>query len=161
MSMPSMQLYAPLGSGVAGRDTSAAKALGLALVPPVSGRHAAATPPCLALVPRPHARTRSFSMLAAALVAWSVIWAATTLSGLLVRQRLAAAFEGIETTVVVVEEGESLWSLAQSHGVQGATTRETVAWIAARNGLVTRSLSVGDFLEVPLPDAPYATQERQ
>lgn len=54
----------------------------------------------------------------------------------------------VRTALVRVESGETLWSLAQSHPVEGLTTEQTADLIAEMNG-VTGPIHVGSELKVP------------
>jgi Tfp pilus assembly protein FimV len=49
---------------------------------------------------------------------------------------------------IVVEPGETLWSIAQ-RARPGADPRETIAWIQAANGVDAGSLQAGQSLTVP------------
>lgn len=57
----------------------------------------------------------------------------------------SAAFETIE-----VEAGDSLWTLAADHGIDGLSTQETSDVIRERNGLDVALLQPGMELQVPL-----------
>lgn len=54
------------------------------------------------------------------------------------------------TQVVSVRAGESLWSLAESHPIDGLTTQETSDIIREWNGLESATLHMGEELVVPL-----------
>lgn len=67
--------------------------------------------------------------------------------------REASANQAIDAApkeVVSVTSGDSLWSIAETHPVRGASTRSVVSWIMANNGLSTPSIQVGDALVVPV-----------
>lgn len=97
--------------------------------------------------------TRKLSPLAplfVCLIMAFVLVAAWYASDALVAERRAAAFEGMEVTRVIVAPGDCLWSIAEDHGVEGATTEEVVTWIVEYNRLSTSAVNVGDLLEVPV-----------
>lgn len=54
-----------------------------------------------------------------------------------------------ERQAIVVEPGESLWSLADEYGIDGLSTRETSDIIRSWNGLDSSTLQPGDTLLVP------------
>lgn len=54
-----------------------------------------------------------------------------------------------ETVEVVVSSGDSLWSIAESHGIEGLTTAQTVDALVAWNGLVDSTITPGQTLVVP------------
>ncbi len=50
---------------------------------------------------------------------------------------------------LVVRDGDSLWGIADSLGVDGVSTADVVTWITERNGLDTALLVSGQRLVVP------------
>lgn len=50
---------------------------------------------------------------------------------------------------LVVRDGDSLWGIADSLGVDGVSTADVVTWICERNGLDAASLVSGQTLVVP------------
>lgn len=50
---------------------------------------------------------------------------------------------------VSVMSGDTLWGIAEEHGVEGASTSDVVRWIQEANDLEGASLSVGQSLVVP------------
>ena len=50
---------------------------------------------------------------------------------------------------VTVNPGDSVWSLAQTHGIKGCDTAEVVRVIEEKNGLATADLKPGQQLAVP------------
>ena len=60
-----------------------------------------------------------------------------------------AALDSASTTVVYVRDGESLWSIAQQHGVDGVSTQSVVDWIVSENNLSSSCLFSGQKLVVP------------
>ena len=62
------------------------------------------------------------------------------------------AFAHTTYQTATVMPGTTLWSLAESHPVEGCSTREVVAHIRAINHLESASLSVGMQLQVPVEE---------
>ena len=61
-----------------------------------------------------------------------------------------AAVEAVRYTEVAVASGDSLWSLASEHPVEGFDTSRTVELIRHRNGLTSGTLRAGMSIEVPV-----------
>ena len=59
----------------------------------------------------------------------------------------------IATVMVAVEEGDTLWSMAEDHPIDGLTTQQCVRWVIDRNGLDGAVLTPGQVLELPLGSA--------
>lgn len=55
--------------------------------------------------------------------------------------------QGVQTVFVV--EGDTLWTLAQEHGIDGVRTSDVVSWTVEHNGLSTSMLRPGQRLELP------------
>ncbi|MDO4848190.1 MAG: LysM peptidoglycan-binding domain-containing protein [Coriobacteriia bacterium] len=90
----------------------------------------------------------SFTVLASALLL--IVLAAVLASrGLGARKAVAAQLGAVPTATVRVLEGESLWDIAEEHGVDGVSTKDVVSWIKDRNGLSVSNLSAGQSLLVP------------
>ncbi len=51
--------------------------------------------------------------------------------------------------VVTVAQGDSLWDIAEVHGINGEDTAEVVRVIEQRNSLSSATLTPGQLLEVP------------
>lgn len=60
-----------------------------------------------------------------------------------------AALDGVETTVVSVKAGDSLWGLASEYGVDGCGTHKVVEWIRTQNNLTSSNIYAGQQLIVP------------
>lgn len=63
--------------------------------------------------------------------------------------RSRAAIDALPTTSVVVAQGDSLWSIAESCG-EGLPTDELVSWIQERNGIEGGLITSGQTLIVPV-----------
>ncbi|MGO5416535.1 LysM peptidoglycan-binding domain-containing protein [Collinsella sp. LCP19S3_B11] len=61
----------------------------------------------------------------------------------------AESASNVTYETVRVQPGDSLWSLAQEHSVDGLSTQETSDIIRSVNHLVHGSLDAGDVLKVP------------
>lgn len=75
--------------------------------------------------------------------------AACLASEALASQASSAALAAVPTETVCVLEGDTLWGLAERHGVDGVATQDVMAWIERENGLDGASLEVGGRLVVP------------
>lgn len=54
-----------------------------------------------------------------------------------------------DTTPVQVEQGDTLWSLARQHRVDGMSTAQTVELLAQLNRVEGATIRVGDVIDVP------------
>jgi hypothetical protein len=63
-------------------------------------------------------------------------------------QGVSSATSSLSTTQIVVSQGDSLWSLAQSHPIDGLSDQETVRWLESENNLSSGALTVGQELSV-------------
>lgn len=75
--------------------------------------------------------------------------AASAVSDSLSRGRVAAAVGALPVETVVVEEGDSLWSIAEERPCEGVSTSELVRWIEEQNGFSGGALVAGQRLVVP------------
>ena len=91
--------------------------------------------------------------------------AASAVSDSLSRGRVAAAVGALPVETVVVEEGDSLWSIAEERPCEGVSTSELVRWIEEQNGFSGGALvetTMADWLpgvvaaEMPASFAPEA-----
>lgn len=64
--------------------------------------------------------------------------------------RTVAQLDQMPTEIVTVKSGDTLWHLAQTHGVESVTTSDMVEWIVATNALSSSSLVPGQKLVVPV-----------
>lgn len=63
--------------------------------------------------------------------------------------RKTSSFTDISTEIVTVMPGESIWSIAENHPVNGCSTAEVVEFITQENELSSSMLSSGQQLSVP------------
>lgn len=82
------------------------------------------------------------------LVALAGVLAFSFVSARAASERAAAA--SVQRAEVSVAPGDSLWSLASAHPVEGLDTAKTVELICDWNGLRTGMLTVGTVLSVPV-----------
>ena len=64
--------------------------------------------------------------------------------------RVADALSNCATQSVEVSTGDSLWSIAEAHPVEGVSTPEVVSWIVEANNLPNSSVASGQALVVPV-----------
>lgn len=90
----------------------------------------------------------SFTILVSALllIVLAGVLASRALSA---RKAVVSRLESAPTVSVRVLDGESLWDIAEEHGVDGVPTKDTVSWIKEKNGLSVSNLSAGQSLLVP------------
>jgi len=62
----------------------------------------------------------------------------------------AANTDAIETTLIAVNDGESLWSISANHPIAGLSTQECVTWLIEANGLDGSTIYPGQIIRVPL-----------
>ena len=74
---------------------------------------------------------------------------ATTSAPVALKAAYAESASNVTYETVRVQSGDSLWSLAQEHSVDGLTTQETSDIIRSVNHLEHGSLDAGDVLKVP------------
>lgn len=59
------------------------------------------------------------------------------------------ALENVSRETINVKGGESLWSIASEHGIEGCSTQSVVDWIRSENQLVNSYIYAGQQLIVP------------
>ncbi len=62
----------------------------------------------------------------------------------------ARALDGLSERTMVVQSGDSLWSISSQIEVGGVSTSDVVSWIVERNGLEQSCLMPGQRLVVPM-----------
>jgi hypothetical protein len=65
----------------------------------------------------------------------------------------------IHTTTLRIEPGQSLWTIAETHPVEGLTTQQSADLIASMNGL-RGTVSAGSVIRVPSEAAGSALAMR-
>ena len=115
------------------------------------GRKAAVQPRRQDLAPRPGVLSARQSALLEAVAAISlVIIVLLSLGTDLVRtSQAASALMSAPTSIIVVEEGDTLWDIAERSDAKGCTTSDVVSWIKDRNALDNGALTPGQRLIVP------------
>lgn len=66
------------------------------------------------------------------------------------RAAAASSIEAMPTESVVVQEGATLWGIAQGRCPEGVSTSELVSWISKENGLGSEALVAGQVIRVPV-----------
>ena len=77
---------------------------------------------------------------------------AAAVSGALSAASLEQTLSELPERELVVRDGDSLWSIAESLEVEDVATADVVSWISERNGLSDALLVAGQRLTVPSPD---------
>jgi|GEM_PF-483951 len=96
--------------------------------------------------------SNTWSVATAAVAAAVVIFLfalAMTLSDNAIADRRTSVVAQTAFEQVTVNPGDSVWSLAQTHGIKGCDTAEVVRVIEEKNGLATADLRPGQQLAVP------------
>lgn len=96
----------------------------------------------------PRAQNVRFLALGAALIV-ALLAGALVFSQNLQASRRQQAFSQAPLESYTVSTGDSLWSLAESHPVKGATTQEVASYIKQANHLGSSELLAGQQVEVP------------
>lgn len=88
------------------------------------------------------------SMVIMALALGAVLMIASLLSDAALAQSQASLSE-LSSSTVVVQSGDSVWSIAESHPVEGYSTSQLVTWITQNNSLDGSALQPGQTISVP------------
>lgn len=94
-------------------------------------------------------RRQALALVATGAALVLALCAASLASEALASQASSAALAAVPTQTVCVLEGDTLWGLAERHGVEGVATQDVVAWIEHQNGLDGAALKAGSRLVVP------------
>ena len=78
-----------------------------------------------------------------------VLTAAAVLMDTFAASRRTSSFANVSTEVVTVMPGDSIWSIAEEHPVEGCSTSEVVDFISEQNELSTSMITSGQHLYVP------------
>lgn len=92
---------------------------------------------------------RTPNRLSRAEIALIVIVLLGLLAAVLISGRSAEVKVG--TSSITVHAGESLWTIAQEHPVEGLSTAQTVQLIMHMNDLADSTIAAGRPLHVPVP----------
>ncbi|MGI6229564.1 MAG: LysM peptidoglycan-binding domain-containing protein [Tractidigestivibacter sp.] len=102
--------------------------------------------------PRQNAKQEKRFVVAALLMAAAlslVLVVASAISDAAISAQSQQALSQISTCSVIVQPGDSLWSIAESHPVDGLSTSQVVTWISQKNSLDNSSLQPGQTISVP------------
>ena len=115
------------------------------------GRKAPVQPRRQDLAPRPGMLSARQSALleAVAAIALAVIVLLSLGTDLVRTSQASSALESASTSTVVVEEGDTLWGIAERSDAKGCTTSDVVSWIKDKNALDNGTLTPGQRLIVP------------
>ena len=93
-----------------------------------------------------HTRIGLGAMTVAACLVLALVW---TVSDMLVARNVACSFDQTPCETITVCSGDSLWTIADEHPVEGRTTAEVVRFIREYNNLADTCLYPGMELNVP------------
>lgn len=85
----------------------------------------------------------------ALVVVVALLAAVYTFVDISVSSRVQSALSEVEATTIYVTPGDSVWSLAESHPIDGFATSDVVRWIEEKNELASSTLLPGQQIEVP------------
>lgn len=88
--------------------------------------------------------------LIACVVCSFLIALAIYLPGYVAHVTAEAALDAAQTEVMRVASGDSLWSIAEEHPVEGTTVKDVVEWLREENSLTSSNLQIGQELLVPI-----------
>ena len=91
-------------------------------------------------------RVSLVAMTVAACLALASIW---VLSDIIVARGMRSSFDQASYETITVHTGDSLWTIADEHPVEGRTTAEVARYIRERNQLTDTCLYPGMELSVP------------
>jgi hypothetical protein len=95
-------------------------------------------------------RSRVRGLIIVAAMVCAVSLAGIGISGAAQSSQRNEALGQAQVATVSVASGDTVWSIAESHPVQGVSTSDLVQWISERNGLGGSPLSVGQQLQIPV-----------
>lgn len=94
---------------------------------------------------------QSLAFVALGVIVALVLCAVSVVADARVAQAREQSLSLLPEQELVVRDGDSLWSIASSLGIQDVTASDLVSWISERNGLDGALLSAGQRLVVPAP----------
>lgn len=108
-----------------------------------------------AAAPRPErsaelSRRQSAALIACGILIVAVLCAASLLTDSLTAAARTQTLASLPEQEVIVQEGDSLWNIACSSGVDGVPIQSVVLWIEERNALSGALLVPGQRLVVPV-----------
>ena len=116
---------------------------------------------CRPHIARPNAETMAIhsrqprdtaQLLMASLVLVLALIVASWVSDVLRASKRTSVLDVVPLCEIAVGSGDSLWSIAEAHPVEGVSTPELVAWLKEANGLESSALGLGQTLSVPMSD---------
>lgn len=91
-------------------------------------------------------------LLMASLVLVLAIIVASWVGDVLRASHRTSVLDVVPLCEMAVGPGDSLWTIAESHPVEGVSTPELVAWLKEANDLESSALGLGQTLSVPMSD---------
>ena len=102
---------------------------------------------------RPHPKHFGFVCFALAAAIALAICVVSMVSSNVISSRIQSSVSTVPSTEYVVVSGDSLWSIAETHPMEGHSASEVVTWIMERNGLEGGLIVPGQHLAVPSQSA--------
>lgn len=97
----------------------------------------------------PYDARKALRAILTVLCVFAFLFAVMALADQTIVNRRSAAIDETAFKKISVRSGDSLWSIAASHGIEGADTAEVVRIIEEKNDLRDATLMPGQDLEVP------------
>ena len=98
---------------------------------------------------RPHPKHFGAVTFAVAVIIAVAICVVSVIASELASNKLADNLVSVPATEYTVKSGDSLWSIAESHPIEGYTASDVVTWIIERNNLNGGLIVSGQTLSVP------------
>ena len=98
---------------------------------------------------RPHPKYAGLATVLVAIAVSLAICVVSVISSHVISSRISASVESVPATDYRVCAGDSLWSIAETHPIQGHSASEVVTWIMERNNLNNGLIVAGQSLYVP------------
>lgn len=95
-------------------------------------------------------RRQSAALIAGGILIVAVLCVASLLTDSLTAAARTQTLANLPEQEVIVQEGDSLWDIARSSGVDGVPIQSVVSWIEERNALSGALLVPGQRLVVPV-----------
>ena len=99
--------------------------------------------------PQPHPKHSGPVCFLVALSIALAICVVSVMSSNLIESRIRDSVSYVPSGEYFVVSGDSLWSIAESHPIQGHSASEVVTWIMERNNLENGLIVAGQCLAVP------------
>jgi predicted nucleic acid-binding protein len=97
---------------------------------------------------RPRSRESWTLLVASIITILALLFASLKLEQANAR-RVFRRLDTVPTQTITVNAGDSLWTIASAHPVDGVSTPELVSWLMDENDLASAVLALGQSLTVP------------